>query len=350
MNFRLSSYFFLVLLLVATGAAILVFLPFLKPLVLALAAAIILYPVYAEITGLIGNGRISRNIAAVITVVLVLIIVLVPLFFLAGSIYSEVQSLYGMLTDEGNRSQVISTLNTASQSLSNSVFGVLPAQSFDSLNITEYFKSGLEWIFTNLDTIFGSLAVFGGYVLVFLLALFYLLRDGSVLKNKIFSWSPQLSGNEAYIVMAFRRGVRSVVAGTLVVSLLEGVSTGLAFLVFGIPAPALWGTVAAVAAIVPGIGTSMVIIPGAAYLALSGNYLYAVGLLIWGYAAIIVIDHFVGPSLVGRGVKLHPFPVLLSVLGGLVVFGIVGFIIGPLILVFLLTLLEVYKNSSTAAF
>jgi predicted PurR-regulated permease PerM len=345
MNSRLSSYFFFVLLLGTTAAAVLVFLPFLTPIVLAIAVAVVLHPVYGDIIRLIGAGKIRKNLAAFVTVLLVLVIVMVPLFFLAGSIYSEVQTLYALLTDEANRSEVINALNSASQYLSNAVFGVLPAHSFDAFNITSYMKKGLEWLFTNLDMIFGSLAVFGGYVLVFLLSLFYLLRDGVELKNRVLSWSPQLTANQEFITRSFKKGILSVLSGTVAVSVLEGISTGLAFYVFGIPAPALWGTVALVASVVPGFGTSLIILPGVAYLLLTGNYVYGVGLLIWGYAAIIGIDHFLGPLLVNKGVHLHPFLVLLSVLGGIFVFGIVGFVMGPLILVFLVTLLEIYKTS-----
>jgi len=269
----------------------------------------------------------------------------VPIFFLVGSIYSEVQGLYAALTDEAGRSQFISALNNSWSSLSNLVFGVLPPKSFDSFNITNYFKSALEWVFGNLDTIFSSLAKVAAYAVVFLLALFYFLRDGEALKKRVLSWSPLLETNEAHITATFKRAIRSVFAGTLAVSLLEGISTGLAFYVFGIPAPALWGTVAAVASLVPAFGVTLLLIPGAAYLVLTGNYLYAAGLLVWGYTVIFLVDHLLGPILVNRGIRIHPFLILLSVLGGLIMFGIVGFLMGPLILVFLFTLLDIYRKS-----
>jgi predicted PurR-regulated permease PerM len=229
--------------------------------------------------------------------------------------------------------------------LSDKVFGVLPAYSFDSLNVTEYLKSALELVFANLDKIFSSLAAVAGYALVFLLALFYFLRDGASLIRRILSWSPQLRDNYIFVVRSFKRGIQSIFMGSLVVGILEGVSTGLAFTAFGIPAPALWGTVAAVASLVPGFGTSLIILPGVAYLLITGEYVYAAGLLIWGYTAIVLLDHILGPTLVNRGVNVHPFLVLLSVLGGLVSFGVIGLFMGPLILVLLFTLLDIYKAS-----
>ncbi len=346
MNNKLSSYFFFILLLVAIVAAVLIFLPFLTPLVLAAAAAVLAFPVYRSVLRMTGEGRFRKSLAAFTTVLLTLVVIIVPLFFLVGSIYGEIQTLYASLTDEGSRSHVIDVLNSFSQAFSNRIFGVLPAYSFDSLNVTDYLKTALLSIFANLDNIFTGLVGVAGYALVFLLAMFYFLRDGASLIRRVLSWSPQLNDNYVFVVRAFKRGIQSIFFGSLIVSVLEGVSTGLAFTVFGIPAPALWGTVAAVASLVPGIGTSLVVLPGVAYLIISGQYVYAAGLLIWGYAAIFVLDHILGPHLVNKGVNVHPFLVLLSVLGGLVTFGIIGLFMGPLILVLLVTLLDIYKAAA----
>ena len=312
---------------------------------IAAAASVVVYPVYKGILRVSGEGKIRKDMAAIVTVLGVLIIILVPIFFLVGGIYSETQTLYGTLTDEGSRSHIITTLDGFSQSLSHMVFGVLPAYSFDSFNVTQYIKEGLQLAFSNLDAIFKSLAQVSAYVLIFLLALFYFLRDGKNLKNKAFSFVPLLEANNEHITHTLKRAIRSVFAGTLAVAVLDGISIGLAFLVFGIPAPALWGTVAAVASLIPGFGVSLVILPSALYFLFTGDYAFMAGTLIWGYATIFIVDHIVGPNLVNTGVKIHPFIVLLSVLGGLLTFGIVGFIMGPLVLVVLFTLLEVYKKS-----
>jgi predicted PurR-regulated permease PerM len=347
MNPRISAYFFFILLLGAVVATVLIFLPFLTPLVLALAGAIVLRPLFRLMLRVFGHGRFGPSLAAIATVVIVAIVILVPLFFLVASVYAEVQLLYGMLIDETNRSHVVTSLNAFSQSMSQAVFGALPAYSFDSFNITEYLKTALEWVFDNLDSIFSSMTKVAGYALVFLLSFYYFLRDGSILKKMFISWSPLLDSNDEYITRVFKRAVRSVFAGTMVVSLLEGVVLGLAFYTFGIPAPALWGTLAAITALIPGFGTSLVVLPAAAYLYISGTPMYAVGMLIWGYAAVTLIDHMLGPVLMNRGIHIHPFLVLLSVLGGLITFGIVGLVLGPVILVVLFTLLELYRTSFT---
>ena len=343
---RTPYYFFFVLLLMAAAAAIFLFMPFITPIILAMAGAVLSYPVYETVRKILGKGRVRDSFSALITVILVLVVILVPLFLLAGSIYSEVQMLYVSLTDEANRSEVINVLNSGWQALSNAVFGILPQHSFDTFNITDIFKSGLQWIFGNLDAIFKGITKVAGYAVIFLISLFYFLRDGDVLKKRFVSWSPLLDSNDEYITRTFKRAVRSVFAGTLAVAVIDGISVGLAFLAFGIPAPALWGTIAAVASLIPGLGMSLMIIPGAAYLYLTGNTPYAAALLCWGYATVILADHFIGPNLVNRGIRMHPLVVLLSVLGGLLTFGLVGFVLGPLILVALFTLLDIYRKSA----
>ncbi len=320
-------------------------LPFLTPLLVAAAASVILFPVYRIIKRTLHIEKARSNIAAFVTVIVFMVLVIVPAFFIAGKIYSEIQTLYALLTDESGRSQVIDSLNNVSASMSHALFDLFPAYSFDSLNITEYFKSILEWIFANLDTVFRGLAKVAGYAFVFMLALFYFLRDGRIIKKNFISWSPLLDSYDEYITKVLKQAIKSIFAGTVVVSLIQGTLTGIGFAIFGIPAPAVWGSIAAVAAFIPGIGTSLVLIPGVIYLFIFNGFPPALGLAIWGAVAVGLIDNIVGPYLINRGINVHPFLILISVLGGLVVFGVVGFLLGPLILAFLFALLEIYRHS-----
>src|SRR6185369_1295230 len=112
-----------------------------------------------------------------------------------------------------------------------------------------------------------------------------------------------------------------------------------------VPHPALWGSFAVIAALIPGIGTSLIIVPGVLYLFFTSTNLYALGLFIWGVLAVGLIDNYLGPILVHRGVNIHPFLILLSVMGGLIFFGPIGFIAGPLVVALLFALLEIYKTS-----
>lgn len=345
---KVSSYFFFILLLGAAVASVFIFMPFLTPIILGIAASVVAYPVYIRLSRLLGSDVGWRaNLAAFLTVIFVIVIIIAPLFFLVSRIYVEVQSLYAILTDESGRSVVITGLNNLSQFISNSMFNIFPAYSFDSLNVTEYLKTLLVWIFGNLDKIFTGLATIGIYLFVFVLSMFYFMRDGAYIKRKFVSWSPLLDKYDEYITSTLKRAILSVFGGTVVVAVIQGILTGIGFLIFDIPAPAVWGAVAAIAAFIPGIGTSLVIVPGIIYLLIAGNTTYAIGLAIWGIVAVGLIDNVLGPHLVNKGVHIHPFLILVSVLGGLSTFGPIGFILGPLVLALLFALLEVYRTSFT---
>src|SRR6185295_6432156 len=119
--------------------------------------------------------------------------------------------------------------------------------------------------------------------------------------------SPLADNYDEKIFKKLKQAIRSVVVGSLVVGVIQGTLTGLGFFIFGVPNPALWGSIAVVAALIPGIGTSLVLIPGILYLFFVSTHLHALGLLIWGILAVGLIDNLLGPMLVNRGVHIHPF-------------------------------------------
>ena len=100
---------------------------------------------------------------------------------------------------------------------------------------------------------------------------------------------------------------------------------------------------AAIAALIPSVGTALVFVPAIILLFISGQIFAAFGLLLWGALAVGLIDNFLGPKLIGRGMHLHPLLVLFSVLGGIVFFGPIGFVLGPIILSLLFALLDIYS-------
>jgi predicted PurR-regulated permease PerM len=151
--------------------------------------------------------------------------------------------------------------------------------------------------------------------------------------------------DDSHIFIKLEQAVKSIFVGSMSVAILQGISIGLSFNIFGVPNPALWGSIAAIAALIPGIGTSLVLVPGILYLFITGNTGPAIGQAIWGITAIIVIDNMLGSYLVNRGIKIHQFVILLSVLGGIVFFGPIGFVLGPLVLAFLFSLLEIYRST-----
>ena len=174
------------------------------------------------------------------------------------------------------------------------------------------------------------------------MSLYYLLKDGQKLKRAAIEYSPLANIDDEMILKKLELAIGSVIKGNFTIAFIQGILAFIGFTIFGVPNAILWGAAAAVAALIPSVGTALVLLPAVALLFLSGQLFPAVGLLLWGMLAVGLIDNFLGPKLIGRGMKLHPLLVLFSVLGGLVFFGPVGFLLGPIILSLLFALLHIY--------
>ena len=341
---RLQPYFLLALL---GGALVLTFFilkPFLAPLILAAVFAAVIYPVYQWILKRLGGTY--KSIAALITVLLSIACVVLPLFFIGVQIVGEAEQLYSSLADGSGKVYLDSGLAWVEQSLSEYVPGSESVVTSISSNIDAYAKSGLTWLIGYLGAIFSGVAVLFLKSFIFLIALYYLLRDGSKLRHKIIELSPLADTDDHTIFAKLKGAVNSVVRGTLAIALIQGILTAIGFMIFGVPNALLWGTLAAIAALIPGFGTALVIVPAVIYLFVAGNTVGAIGLLIWGTVAVGLIDNFLGPKLMGHGTQLHPLLVMLSVLGGIVFFGPMGIFAGPLALSFLFALISIYTNVS----
>lgn len=226
----------------------------------------------------------------------------------------------------------------------------VPAASGITENIPEeistYAQTILQWIIQHIGTAATGIATIFLKFLLFFIALYYLLRDGSRLRHYIVEISPLKDVYDERIFDKLGLAVNSVIKGNLTIALMQGIMTGVGFAIFGVPNAVLWGSVAAIGGLIPAIGTGIVFIPTVAFMVLSGNYGAAIGLTVWGFTAVGLIDNFLAPQLIGRGVNLHPLLILLSVLGGLALFGPIGIFLGPLSISLLFAFLSIYGEIS----
>jgi len=328
------------LLISLAGIAILLFFifrPFLFSLILAVIMAVVFQPFYQRILKI---SRQRQGLAAIITTLLVIIFILTPLTFLGVQILRESQQLYFFLTENSSKDVVFNIFKDLVDRAQQMFPG---AQDFSfNFNTDQYLKNGATWLLQNLGAIFSNLAQLLVNSFIFLIAFYYLLKDGQKLKKTIADLSPLGNNEDETIFKKLELAVNSVVRGNLIIAIIQGTSTAIGLTIFGVPNPVLWGTVAAITALIPGVGTSLVIIPSIAFLFLSGETIMAGGLVVWGVVAVGLIDNFLGPRLVGRGMQLHPLLVILSVLGGVAFLGPVGFLLGPLAVSLFFAFLDIY--------
>ena len=329
MNHQKSELYFLLILLAGIFVlAFFIFKHFLYALILAMVFATVFEPFHKHALTI---TREKRGLSALIATISVLIVVIMPLILVGIQIFQEASGLYSSLTINGGATDLFKR------------FSSVPIDSFD---INQYLKQGLSWLLQHLGPLFGNLAKIVVSVFIFLVALYYLFKDGHKLKVAVIALSPLQDIHDETIFNKLALAINSVIKGNLVVALVQGILTAVGFAIFRVPNPALWGSVAAVAALIPGIGTALVLLPAILYLYFSGETFFAVGLLLWGMTAVGLVDNFLGPKLASQGMRLHPFLILLSILGGIGFFGPLGFLLGPLVLSLLFALLEIYFTIS----
>ncbi len=177
---------------------------------------------------------------------------------------------------------------------------------------------------------------------IFLYAMFFFLTDGTRLLDKILYYLPLEDADERRMLDKFTSVTRATIKGTVVIGVIQGGLSGIAFAVTGISSAVFWGSIMAVLSIIPGIGTALVWAPAAVILAAGGHWLAAGGLV--AFCAVVVgsIDNFLRPRLVGKDTEMHDLMILFATLGGISFFGILGVIIGPILAALFVTIWEIY--------
>ncbi len=183
---------------------------------------------------------------------------------------------------------------------------------------------------------------FGIQLFILLYALFFFLVDGPLILRTILSYIPLSLAEKEELLERFVSVTRATVKGSLLIGVIQGGIAGLAFSVAGVSGPAFWGTVMVVLSIIPAVGPALIWIPAVIYLFLLGKVWAALGLLVWCAVVVSSIDNLLRPRLIGHDARMSDLLILLSTLGGIILFGAVGFIVGPIIAALFVTVWHIY--------
>jgi predicted PurR-regulated permease PerM len=184
---------------------------------------------------------------------------------------------------------------------------------------------------------------------IMLYLLFFLLRDGKALAARVREVVPLRSDQKAALFGRFADVVRATVKGGILVAIAQGALGGLAFWFLGIHAALLWAALMAFLSLLPAIGAGLVWVPVAIYLLATGAVWQGIGLILYGVLVIGLVDNLLRPFLIGKDTKLPDYVVLISTLGGIEVFGLNGFVIGPLIAAIFMVTWEIFSASRLAS-
>lgn len=337
---RMVEYVFFFGLMAAVGYLLwLMFLPFITALSLAAVIVTICYPMYELVKRY--TPRQNESVAAFISTLLVLLIVIFPLAIITSMLISESVSIYRLLNNNGQYSMIESL-----RDIEDGVATLVPGLELDLAN---YLRQGAQWFAGNLGVIFAGTASTIFSFFIAMIGSFYFFRDGRRFMKTLIKVSPLSDLDDELILQRMGMAIRGVATGTVLIAIVQGISAALGFSIFGFDRAVLFGTLVALVALVPGIGSSVIFIPAAGYLAFTGDYFGATGLVVWWLVAVSFLDNILGPYLISRSHPMHPFLILLSVLGGLILFGPIGFIVGPVITSVFIVLLEIYSQHIASA-
>ena len=330
---KVENYFEAFLLIFLLGLFFYVIKGYLFPILLAAALVFLSYKFHAWLLIKLKNETFS----ALIVLFIVIVIILFPTYWVINSLLSDVggllvtgQNVFENL-DYGDCSHIL--CGWASEH-----------KDFLQFGFEKIVNKLEEFVYSSLSSIFTSVADFLLSLFVFVFAFFFLLKDGEKFARYVKRIIPMKAEYKNALFLRFRDVTRAVFVNTIFVAILQGTLTGLGLWFVGVPSPVFWGLVASFAALLPIFGPSLVWGPAVVYLLLTGHYFGGLFLLGYGVLFVGLIDNMIAPFLLNKKLEVHEFLILISILGGIEVFGfLLGIFLGPMIVAFLVSILHLYN-------
>jgi predicted PurR-regulated permease PerM len=344
-----ENKFFLLLLTAASVAFGWVLLPFYGAVLWGVVIAILFAPLYRQLNR---SFDFRRNLAALATLTIIVVMVLLPVSLIGAALAKEAAGLYAKV-ESGN----LGLLNSLRQFLAeppgwiNEVLDRFGIGSLAELQqrLTSALMRGSQYFASQALTIGQSTVDFTVNLFVMVYLLFFLLRDGDLLAGRIRRALPLSVDQQNQLLRKFAVVIRATVKGNMLIALIQGALGGLIFYILGISGALLWAVVMAFLSLLPAVGAGLVWVPVALYLIATGSIWQGVVLIAFGALVIGMVDNVLRPVLVGKDTRMPDYVVLISTLGGLQVFGLNGFVIGPVIAAMFIAVWDIYSTSREAA-
>ncbi len=323
-----SKYFFIASFIIVLILSFFLIRPYLSAIFGGFILTYIFYPLYLRINGVLKK----RNLSSFLMVILVVVTIITPLFFATRAVIHEAFYVYDYLKATNVSDKIPAT-----------VLSLLPK---DAQNIDEYIdgalESGVSYITNKIPNWFLYIPNLIVNFLIMIFIMFYLFRDGDILVKRAKEVLPLKEEKKKILFKRLSKASYAIIYGHIVTALIQGVIGTIGFYIIGVPSPLLWGLIMTILALIPFVGTPVVWIPVGLMQILLGNFATGVAVLLYGALIISSVDNFIKPKIIGERARVHPALVLLGVIGGLKMFGFIGFIIGPLILTTLIIFLDLH--------
>ena len=345
-NEAIAPYFFVVLFVLAILAVGYVLLPFLGDMVIAFLFVILLTPVYARLSRWLGNRQV---LASGVVVVALVVVGAVPIFLIASALLrdiSEASQSWGsagrslaLRAIAGRNGVIMSGISNLAARL-----GIALAPEWVEQALLDTGRSLTQYLATRANAFLSSLLSTALHAVIILFSIFYLFIHGDKLKAFLYRLSPLKKDEDQIFLTKLGEVGRAILVGSGTSSLLQGLVAGIAWVVVGLPSPVLWGILMAIAAFLPLVGIAAVVLPATIYLWIEGRPLAAVVFLVFCMGESFFFEYGLKPRMMGSSMRMNNLLVFLSLLGGIMGFGVPGLIYGPLIMTLFLTLVQLYQT------
>jgi len=307
----------------------------LKPLLISIILGIILAFIFLPLYNLTFKIFKSRNFSALLMCILLIVIIVLPFWYLTPIVINQSVKFY-MASQQMDLISTFKNIFPAffqSEQFSAEIGSAL--QSFITKTTNSLMNSFSKFILNFPNILLQLLVVFFTF--------FFVLKDSQGLIDYIKSLLPFSKEVEKKLFTSTKNITMSILYGQVVTGIFQGLIAGLGFFIFKVPNALLFTVLVTLAGILPLIGTALVWVPIAIYFLIAGNTFSAIGIIIFGLISTI-IENLLKPIWVSRLTKVNSSIILIGMIGGLFLFGIMGIILGPLILAYLLIVLEIYRN------
>jgi predicted PurR-regulated permease PerM len=337
---RLNRRALLAMLILLGAALVPIMRFFVVPVVLAATLAALFYPLYRAILRGFGGRRAMSSLACC---GLLLLCLLTPTYLLVHVVTLQTIDLYKSVVPKVREAIEEGETGLWDEIRETRAFRLLRVDRIDWQSVIQESaralgKAGSIVVNKTTSGLFGLV----GKVAVMLFTMFYFFLDGDRIIAHLRYLSPLRSDYEDMILERFLLISRATLKGTLVIGLIQGTLGGVALLIAGVDTWLLWGFVMVILSVVPVAGAWLVMVPAAVIQFLMGNIWQGIFIVAASTLVISNIDNLLRPRLVGRDAKMHDLLIFTSTIGGIAVFGIMGFVVGPVIAALFVTVLDIY--------
>jgi len=298
---------------------------FAAPILWSIVVSIIFYPVYEKFL-LMTN---KKSLSSILSLILILLLVIMPSIGILGLIANELIIFINSYDDYSLERYAEMIPN---ESIINDLIG------WSGLSISQLTEKADDFLISASRILYESVSTISTNVINFFISLFifiyltfFFLKDGEEILQHCMDAFPMKNEDESYLLNEFQKTTRATIKGTVIVALAQGFLGYMTLLLLGIEGALIWGAVMALLSIIPAVGTILVWLPIALFLFANGQNIEASLLIFSGIFIIGMIDNLLRPILIGKETKIPDYLILLTTIGGISIFGITGFIIGPII-------------------